>query len=548
MSQGQFTAPAPINAPVVSYPRGSAARIRLEAEVARQRREGFELRPRIGATRPATGREHPIACPHAHREVLGRAFFADAADTEAAIAAARAAKPEWAALPWTERAAVFLRAAGLLAGKYRDRINAATILGQSKTAHQAEIDAACELLDFWTFNVHYFERLMADQPLSPTGTWNRLEPRPLDGFVLAITPFNFTAIAGNLPTAPALCGNTVLWKPASTALPSAAVILEILDEAGLPPGVINLLPGSGSEIAGVALRSPEFGGLHFTGSTEVFQSVWETIGRNIRSYRQYPRLVGETGGKDFVVAHASADLEVLVAALVRGAFEYQGQKCSAASRAYIPSNLWPELRTRLADEIATIRVGDPCDAANFMGALIDGKSFARVRQAIDEARSRVGQGVVEVLGGHCDDTEGWFVHPTVIVVDDPRYRTMREELFGPVLSIYVYPEDAFAAVLEECDRGSDYALTGSILATDRRAIAAAIERLRFSAGNFYVNDKPTGAVVGQQPFGGGRASGTNDKAGSLWNLSRWVSFRAIKENFAPPRSWRYDFMDDPDAG
>jgi len=480
--------------------------------------------------------------PHAHRHALGVVHCAGHEETHSAIEAARATRSAWASTPWEVRASVFLRAAALLAGKYRDRINAATMLGQSKTAHQAEIDAACELVDFWNFNVHYLERIMEEQPLSPSGVWNRLEARPLDGFVLAVTPFNFTSIAGNLPTAPALCGNTVVWKPATTALPSAAVILEVLAEAGLPPGVINMVPGSGATITEVALEAPDFAGLHFTGSTEVFQTLWEAVGRNLRKYRQYPRLVGETGGKDFVVAHPSADEDALFAALIRGAFEYQGQKCSAASRAYLPASTWSRLRDRFASELPLVGVGDPCDAKNFMGAVIDERSYRRITAAITEAREHVGHGVREVFGGHASDELGWFIDPTVVVVEDPTYRTMREELFGPVLSVFVFPDEQFASVLDLCNEGSTYALTGAVFARDRAAIELAQERLRFAAGNFYINDKPTGAVVGQQPFGGSRASGTNDKAGSMWNLARWISHRTIKENFAPPRAWRYDFM------
>lgn len=543
MPEGKFCIPAPINAPVRAYPRGSEARMSLERELARQRHTGLVFRPRVGGELLTTGQTAKIAIPHDHGATLGVAHLAGASEARAATTAAMNARASWGATPWPDRAAIFLRAAALAAGTYRDRLNAATILGQSKTAHQAEIDAACELIDFWTFNVHFFDRLLQEQPESAPGTWNRLDARPLDGFVFAVAPFNFTAIAGNLPTAPALCGNTVIWKPASTALASAAVILEILDEAGLPPGVLQVVPGPGAEIAQEVLSSPDFGGLHFTGSTAVFQSLWETVGRNIRRYRQYPRLVGETGGKDFVLAHPSADLEELLAALIRGAFEYQGQKCSAASRAYIPSNLWPALRERIGDELGRIAVGDPADSKTFMGAVIDRKAFERLRDAIDEARRSIGSGILEVLGGHVDDRDGWFVHPTVIVVDDPGVRCMKEELFGPILSIFVYPEDAFEDTLTLCDEGSEYALTGAIFARDRAAVRQALERLRFAAGNVYINDKPTGAVVGQQPFGGARASGTNDKAGSLWNLIRWVSPRTIKENLSPPRTWRYPFMD-----
>jgi len=542
MSLGQFSVPSPVNEPAFGYEPGTLARTALEAELRRQAQTYREVTPIIGGQRGATTPITPITMPHAHGRRLGGWSGATPDDVKRAIEAALAAKPSWMALPWEERAAVFLRAANLLRGKYRDRLNAATMLGQSKTAHQAEIDSACELIDFFTFNVHFLGRIMAEQPHSPVGQWNRMEARPLDGFVFAVSPFNFTAIAGNLPTAPALCGNTVVWKPASTAIWSGAVVMELLEEAGLPPGVINFVPGPAAEISSVVLASEHFGGVHFTGSTDVFQSLWHTIGSNLRQYRQYPRIVGETGGKDFVFAHGSADLDALVVALLRGAFEYQGQKCSAASRAYIPSDLWPVVRERLGDLLPQIRVGDVADLRNFMGAVIDKRSFTKLRDAIGEAKARVGQGVGEVLGGFCDDREGWFIHPTVIVAEDPHYRTMQEELFGPVLTIHVYPEREYIETLELCEASSRYALTGAIFARDRYAITQAAERLRFAAGNFYVNDKPTGAVVGQQPFGGSRASGTNDKAGSLWNLGRWISPRTIKENFMPPTEWRYPFM------
>jgi 1-pyrroline-5-carboxylate dehydrogenase len=443
-------------------------------------------------------------------------------------------------MPWEDRAAIFLRAAELLAGPWRDTLDAATMLGQSKTAHQAEIDAACETIDFLRFNVSYLARIYEEQPASSPGVWNRMEYRPLEGFVLAVSPFNFTAIGANLTTSPALMGCTVVWKPASTAMVSAYWTARLLEEAGLPPGVINLVYGSGATVGEVALASPDLAGVHFTGSTGVFQGIWKTIGAGIERYRNYPRIVGETGGKDFVVAHPSADVDAVVAALVRGAFEYQGQKCSAASRLYAPSNLWPKLRDRLAEETATITVGDPADFTNFMGAVIDRSALETQRQAIAEARAHPDTEVL--VGGGTDDSEGYFVEPTVIETRDPSFRLLRDELFGPVLTAYVYPEGDFDGTLELVDRTAPYALTGSIFSEDRAATIRAADALRYAAGNLYVNDKPTGAVVGQQPFGGARASGTNDKAGSMWNLIRWVSPRTIKETFVPPDDYRYPFL------
>jgi 1-pyrroline-5-carboxylate dehydrogenase len=459
---------------------------------------------------------------------------------EAAIAAAERASPDWSRLSWEDRAAVFLRAADLLSGPWRDTINAATMLGQSKTAHQAEIDAACELCDFLRFNVAYLRRIMEDQPDNAPGTWNRMEYRPLEGFVLAVTPFNFTSIAGNLPTAPALMGNTVVWKPAQNALFSAHFLLELLRAAGLPDGVINLVMGPPAELVQTAIAQPGLAGVHFTGSTAVFQGIWSQVGENIPRYRNYPRLVGETGGKDFIVAHASADVPALATAILRGSFEYQGQKCSASSRVYVADSLWPELRQRLADEVPGIKVGDVQDFTNFMGAVIDEKAFTRHQAAIAEARTAAGHEVL--AGGGCDRSQGWFVQPTVIVTEDPGSRLLRDELFGPIVTVHVYPEREYGAALELVDRTSPYGLTGAIFATDRHAIEQADRTLRYAAGNFYVNDKPTGAVVGQQPFGGARASGTNDKAGSLWNLVRWASPRAIKETFAPATDYPYPYM------
>ncbi len=544
MSIGLFRAPTPVNEPVRGYAPGSAERASIKAELKRQSETTVEAGPIIAGKTVHTGDTAPMVMPHDHQHQLGTFHKASAEQVTAAIEAAEQARPAWASLPWEERASVFLRAAALLRGPWRDRLNAATMLGQSKTVHQAEIDSACELIDFWSFNVQYLTEIMADQPISPPGLWNRVEYRPLDGFVFAVSPFNFTSIAGNLPTAPALCGNTVVWKPASTSVLSGHVIMELLHEAGLPPGVINFVPGSGAAVGDPVLADSRLAGIHFTGSTPVFQGVWKTVGDNIARYGQYPRLVGETGGKDFLFAHQSADVDTVVTALLRGAFEYQGQKCSAASRAYIPDTLWPKVRAGLGDGLAQIQMGDVTDFRNFMGAVIDGRSFAKLSGAIDEAKANVGKGVQEVIGGEYDDSKGWFISPTVIVATDPKYRTMCEELFGPVLTIHVYDAAKYEEALDTCDSTSPYGLTGAIFARDRNAAHFALERLRHSAGNFYINDKPTGAVVGQQPFGGTRASGTNDKAGSAVNLSRWISARTIKENFDPPRRFDYPFMDE----
>jgi 1-pyrroline-5-carboxylate dehydrogenase len=540
---GASPIPLPANEPVRNYAPGSPERTRIEAELDRQLSAQTVVTPVIGGERIATGVTHDMVLPHNHSHVTGKCHMAGAAEVERALAAAAAARPGWMAMPWEDRAAIFLRAARLLQDEFRDKLNASTMLGQSKTVHQAEIDAACELVDFLRFNVSYLERIYAEQPISPsTEAWNRSEYRPLDGFVFAVSPFNFTSIAGNLCMAPALCGNTVIWKPATTSLLSGHYIMELYEAAGLPPGVINFVPGPSSVVGARIIGDKNFAGLHFTGSTSTFKTLWRQTSENLDRYVCYPRLVGETGGKDFVVAHPSADLETLAVALLRGAFEYQGQKCSAASRAYIPNNLWPQLRERLADGLAELTMGDPRDFRNFMGAVIDNRSFADHKHAITEAKAALGGAVAEVFGGECDDSVGYFVRPTIIVATKPDYRTMVEELFGPILTIHVYDASKFEQTLELCDRSSPYALTGAIFAEDRAAIATAVERLRFAAGNFYINDKPTGAVVGQQPFGGGRASGTNDKAGSMWNLIRWVSPRTIKENFAPPRNWRYPFM------
>jgi 1-pyrroline-5-carboxylate dehydrogenase len=537
---GSFRPPFPVNEPVRSYAPGSAERASLEMRLAELAADQVDMPLVIGGRDVRNGRTVPSVMPHRTAHVLGTVHRAGQPELEEAIRAASAAWPEWSRLPWTERAAVFLRAADLLAGPWRDTLNAATMLGQSKTAHQAEIDAACELIDFLRFNVAYAARIYEEQPESGRGAWNRMEYRPLEGFVLAVTPFNFTSIAGNLPASAALMGCAVVWKPSVSSAYSAHFLMRLLQAAGLPDGVVNLVHGPGAELVPAALASHDLAGVHFTGSTAVFHGIWSQVGENISSYRNYPRLVGETGGKDFVVAHPSADAEALVAALVRGSFEFQGQKCSAASRAFVPESLWPGVRDRLADEVAGIPMGDVADFRNFMGAVIDQSSFDRQAEAIAEARSRPDHSVL--VGGETDASEGWFVRPTVVVAEDPGSRLLREELFGPVLTVMVYRDAEYESTLDLVDRSVPYALTGAVFANDRQAIQTAHERLRYAAGNFYVNDKPTGAVVGQQPFGGARASGTNDKAGSLWNLTRWVSPRAIKETFAPPRDYRYPFM------
>ena len=540
-----FRPPPATNEPVRDYAPGSPERTELRVRLAEMEAERLDIPCVIGGEDVRTGKTAPTVMPHRKEHVLGDVHQGGPAEVERAIAAAAAAWHDWSRTPWEERAAVFLRAAELLAGPWRSTLNAATMLNQSKTVHQAETDAACELIDFLRFNVEFMMRIYDEQPRSSAGVWNRMDYRPLEGFCFAVTPFNFTAIGGNLSSSCALMGNTVVWKPASTAALSAYYVMRLFQEAGLPDGVINLVYGSGATIGDPALASPDLAGVHFTGSTPVFQSMWKTIGPNIERYRNYPRIVGETGGKDFIVAHSSADVESLATAIVRGAFEYQGQKCSAASRVYAPSNLWPELRERLADQVAELKVGDVGDFSNFMGAVIDAGSFRTQKEAIDEARSN---GKAKVLvGGDYDDSEGFFVNPTVIETDDPNFRTMREELFGPVVTAYVYPEREYERTLELVDKGTPYGLTGGVFARDRSAIQLASDRLQYAAGNLYVNDKPTGAVIGQQPFGGSRASGTNDKAGSMWNLIRWVSPRTIKETFVPPTDYRYPFLA-PDDG
>ena len=534
--------PTPINEPVFPYAPGSRERGELKQALKDLSGRQIEIPVVIGGKEIRTGKTVDAVMPHCHRHVLAKVHQASPEEVAGAIKAARDARREWSSWSLADRAAVFLKAADLLATRWRAMVNAATMLGQSKTAFQAEIDAACELIDFWRFNVHYAERIHAEQPLSVAGSgmWNAMDYRGLEGFVYAITPFNFTAIGGNLPTAPAMMGSTVVWKPAATASYSNYLVFRLLQEAGLPPGVINFVPGPAAVISERLLADRHLGGIHFTGSTEVFQTLWKQVAGNLTGYADYPRLVGETGGKDFILAHASADVDALATGIVRGAFEYQGQKCSAASRAYVPESLWPKVRERVLGLLAEAKVGDPADFRNFMGAVIDKKSFDKIKGYIEKAKHDAKAKIL--FGGECDDADGYFVHPTVIQVEDPAYRTMCEEIFGPVLSLYVYPDKQWKETLALVDRTSPYALTGAVFAQDRAALAEADAALRYAAGNFYRNDKPTGAVVGQQPFGGGRASGTNDKAGSLLNLMRWTSARAVKENFVPPRDPWYPFM------
>jgi 1-pyrroline-5-carboxylate dehydrogenase len=532
--------PTPVNEPVLGYAPGSPERGVLTAHLAEAAGQQIEIPLLIGGAEVRTGDLGQCVMPHDHQHVLASFHKGNADSVQQAVAAAAAARPEWAAMPWEARASVFLKAAELLAGRYRPIVNAATMLNQSKTVFQAEIDAACELIDFWRFNVSYLPDIYGQQPESAAGIWNYVEYRALEGFVLAVTPFNFTSIAGNLPTSPALMGNTVLWKPASTAVFSAYWLMKLLEEAGLPPGVINLVPGSGGQIGGPAMAHPDLGGVHFTGSTEVFQGMWRAVGGNIAGYRSYPRIVGETGGKDFVFAHASADPHELTANLIRGAYEYQGQKCSAASRAYVPESLWNRCRDEVVAEVGAISYGDVTDFTNFMGAVIDRASYDKLKSYVDAACTDSDADVI--CGGVCDDSTGYFISPTIIQARDARYATMETELFGPVLTVHVYKDSDYEQTLDLCDRTSPYALTGAIFGRDRRAIGVAADRLRHAAGNFYINDKPTGAVVGQQPFGGSRASGTNDKAGSSQNLLRWVSTRTTKETFTPARDYRYPHM------
>ena len=540
MSDGLFIVPGPENEPIREYRPGSDERASLEARIQEMSSETLEAPLYIHGKEEKGDSTFTQVAPHRHSLELARVQAAGPSQVEKAIESSLSVAREWAATPWEDRAAIFLKAADLVAGPHRDNLNAATILGQSKSVHQAEIDAACELIDFVRFNVHFAESIYQEQPFSPDGMWNRMDYRPLEGFVLAISPFNFTAIGGNLPTAPAMMGNVVLWKPSEKQALSAHWFMQVLREAGLPDGVINLLHGDGALVSDVAMAHESFAGLHFTGSIDVLRSLTRNVGENVDRYRTFPRVVGESGGKDFVVAHPSADVEPLIVALGRGAFEYQGQKCSAASRAYIPRSLWPRVKEGIQELAGAITMGDVgSDLSTFMGAVIDEKAFRKHRDAIDQARA---DGLEVVVGGGTDDSEGWFVEPTVLRTDDPRYDLMERELFGPILTVYVYDDDRWGETLELVDTTSPYGLTGAVFSQDRAAVLEATERLRNAAGNFYVNDKPTGSVVGQQPFGGHRASGTNDKAGSVWNLIRWVSPRAIKETFVPPLDWRYPHM------
>jgi len=537
-ADGLFTTPHPTNEPVKGYAPGSPERIALQAEVDRQLTEVVEIPCVVGGEEIYTGQTVDVTNPGDHKHVLAKAHMATAEVIDKAIQSALKAQAEWSAMAWQDRAAVLLKAADLLAGKYRNALNAATMLGQGKTCHQAEIDAACELIDFMRFNARYSQDIMSQQPGSNPGMWNRVDQRPLEGFVFAVTPFNFTAIALNLPTAPALMGNVVLWKPASTQLHSAWIGFQILREAGFPPGVINFIPGRGAEVGDAVIAHRSLAGLHFTGSTGVFQHMWSTIGANIANYATYPRIVGETGGKDFILAHPSADPAALAVAIARGGFEYQGQKCSAASRVYVPKSLWGQVSEHAAGIIGQMKMGNVVDFSNFLGPVIDGRAFKKHQEYLALAKQT---GTV-ITGGNADGSQGWFVEPTLVAVDDPHARLMEEEIFGPIVTAYVYDDKDWDETIKLVDQTSPYALTGAVFSNDRYAVGDALRGLRQAAGNFYINDKPTGAVVGQQPFGGARASGTNDKAGSALNLLRWVSPRTIKETFAPPVDWRYPFL------
>jgi 1-pyrroline-5-carboxylate dehydrogenase len=541
MSNAIFHVPVPVNEPVRSYAPGSAERASLKKRLDEMKGEEIDIPIVIGGKEIRTGNTGKSVCPHDHGHVLATFHQAGAKEVELAAQAAKEAWHDWSEMAWEDRVAVFLRAADLLTGPFRDTVNGATMLNQSKTVFQAEIDSVCELADFWRFNAHFARSLYQEQPSSPAGVWNRVEYRALEGFVFAVSPFNFTSIGGNLPTAPAIMGCTALWKPASTSVFSNYQLLKVLEAAGLPPGVVNFLPGKASQVGDPVLAHPDFAGIHFTGSTPVFQQMWKTIGENIPKYRSYPRIVGETGGKNFVFAHPSADPRTVVTGLVRGSFEYQGQKCSAGSRAYIPRSLWPEVEKYLRQMIGEIEMGTPLDFRHFMAAVIDENSFDRIVGYIDFARQSSDASVL--IGGKADKSKGYFIEPTVVVTKDPRFKLMQEEIFGPVLTLFVYEDKDIEKTLELVDTTSPYALTGAIFAEDRRVIAKLVKALRHTAGNFYINDKPTGAVVGQQPFGGARASGTNDKAGSMPNLLRWTSQRAIKENFVPPKDFRYPHMD-----
>lgn len=534
--------PRPSNEPVLNYAPGSPEKTALKAQLKKLSGETMEFPLIIGGKEVKTGNLADCRCPHDHKHVLAMYHKAGSKEIEMAVKEAKKAWKDWSQMDWVSRASIFLRAAELLATKYRYVLNAATMLGQSKTPHQAEIDSACELIDFYRFNPYFMNMIYNEQPESSAGIWNYMEYRPLEGFVFAVTPFNFTSIAGNLPTSPALMGNIVLWKPASSAVYSAYFLTQLWKEAGLPDGVINFIPGPGRYVGDPVLEKEDLAGVHFTGSTSVFQSMWKTIGNSIMNYKSYPRIVGETGGKDFIFVHTSADVEAVAVAMLRGAFEYQGQKCSAASRAYVPDNLWPDLKKNLVDEIKTIKMGDPEDFSTFMGAVIDKPAFDNIVEYIEYAKN---SNEAEIIaGGGYDDSKGYFIEPTVVVTTDPKHKLIEEEIFGPVLTIYVYPEKEYEKTLELCDATSPYALTGAVFANDRTAVQTAMKYLRHAAGNFYINDKPTGAVVSQQPFGGARGSGTNDKAGSYINLLRWVSSRSVKETLNPSKDYRYPYMEE----
>jgi 1-pyrroline-5-carboxylate dehydrogenase len=542
MLKGFFNVPEPKNEPVMGYLSGSPEKAELKETLQQLKSREVDIPMFIGGQEVRTDDKRPLIMPHNHAHILGYYHQGDKSHVEQAVNAALGAKEEWEQMAWEQRAAIFLKAADLIAGPYRAKLNAATMLGQSKTAFQAEIDSACEIIDFLKFNTFYMSQIYAQQPGSAANIWNRVEQRPLEGFIFALTPFNFTSIAGNLPTAPAMMGNVVVWKPSRTQIYSAQVLMEVFIEAGVPAGVINMVLTDGPTTSEVVLNHPDFAGIHFTGSTGVFQGIWNKIGSNIHNYKTYPRIVGETGGKDFILAHKSADPKEVSTAIIRGAFEYQGQKCSAASRAYIPDNLWDDVKKYLLEDIGNIKMGDVEDFTNFMNAVIDKKSYDKLISYIDDARD---SDVVEILaGGNYDDSKGYFIEPTILVSQDPQYITMCEELFGPIITLYVYKAENFDEALYLVDNTSIYSLTGAVFAKDRYAIEHATTKLRNAAGNFYINDKPTGAVVGQQPFGGARASGTNDKAGSMINLLRWVSPRTIKENFVPPKDFRYPFMNE----
>ena len=529
------------NEPVKDYAPGSPERASIKARLDAMQQERIDIPMVIGGKEVTSGDIYETVMPHDTKHILGDVHQSSAAHLQQAVDAAMDAHESWAALDWDERAGIFLRAADLLAGPWRDTINGSTMLGQSKTIYQAEIDAACELIDFWRFNVEFQRKIYEEQPLSGPGMWNQLDYRPLEGFVFVVTPFNFTSIAGNLPTAPALMGNTVVWKPSLTQAYSAHYLMKLFEAAGVPPGVINMVHGPGPEIGEAALSHPDLAGIHFTGSTATFNWMWKKVGDNIADYKAFPRIVGETGGKDFIIAHPSAQAPALATAIVRGGFEYQGQKCSAASRVYVPSNLWDELKGLLIEDVSSIKMGDITDFTNFMGAVIDDRAFKKHSEALEEAKSSPEYDIV--VGGDIDDSVGYFVSPTIVQTNHPKARLMREELFGPIVTLYVYPEGEFSETLDLVDSTSPYGLTGAVFSEDKDAAVEAKARLRYSAGNFYVNDKPTGAVVGQQPFGGARRSGTDDKAGSMWNLTRWVAPRSIKETFVPPTDYRYPFME-----